>query len=683
MAFSLGSIFVNLTCNTAQFLTGMEKGSVAARKLGKDVRAGTGEVSTALAALGPVGQQAGSVLEMVGNRAGDAFDVAAKKGRGLGTLLSGALLGGVTAVAGGLFGLAESAADVGSKIFESSEKTGIAAGQMSGLMALTKETGGNFDGLTTSLARAGANLEKAIIAPGSQSARILAQVMGGAKQLSDVGLLPMGDRLQTVMQHIFALNDVGERNTALNALLGRGWTENISTLKLLAQQGYAPAIAKAHDFGIYFDDAHAAQARQMQIALDELAGNFKRIGLAIGQWAIPLIHGMTIGMQGMSAQWERFTKLCGAGVALLAGDLRAARDLWNESKQAADRAGQAQTDFLVHLDSVTRSEKTAGDEETHLTGTVKKHREELDHLTAAQRRQNAELERFRELLATSQTLAEWGHGAPSTPPGLNIPALGPMPAALGGVSLPGAPPSAAVPSSLELNFRNALTAMSQEGDAFTGKLSNAFITLADNWEGALAHMVVTGKANFRQILGGFEESVLKAGMQKGTSMLLGALGIHGGGAKPDGTQGNPLYVKSADRVGGILGGAGGGEGGGEGEEGQGTSTFSNMVGGLKNVAGSAWSALSSIGSFFGGFLAEGGSVDPHHAYIVGEKHPEFFVPRASGAVVPSLSTQQLRPLNFTANYHINTPNADSFRRSQAQTIADAYRTMVVTHGRNS
>jgi hypothetical protein len=35
----------------------------------------------------------------------------------------------------------------------------------------------------------------------------------------------------------------------------------------------------------------------------------------------------------------------------------------------------------------------------------------------------------------------------------------------------------------------------------------------------------------------------------------------------------------------------------------------------------------SIFSLFGGFLAEGGDVTPGKAYVVGEEHPEFFIPK--------------------------------------------------------
>lgn len=73
---------------------------------------------------------------------------------------------------------------------------------------------------------------------------------------------------------------------------------------------------------------------------------------------------------------------------------------------------------------------------------------------------------------------------------------------------------------------------------------------------------------------------------------------------------------------------------------------------------------------------------PGKAYVVGERHPEFFLPKSPGAVVPSLRAQQLQPIHYSPTYNINTPDADSFRRSQAQIAAEGYRHVAMMHARN-
>ncbi|HLZ08588.1 MAG TPA: hypothetical protein VKT80_08380, partial [Chloroflexota bacterium] len=72
---------------------------------------------------------------------------------------------------------------------------------------------------------------------------------------------------------------------------------------------------------------------------------------------------------------------------------------------------------------------------------------------------------------------------------------------------------------------------------------------------------------------------------------------------------------------------------------------------------------------------------PNRAYIVGEKHPEFFVPRQPGHVSPSLELGGSR--HMTINMHIHgVHDADSFRKSQAQVHADLRNEMDRSYYRN-
>ena len=60
--------------------------------------------------------------------------------------------------------------------------------------------------------------------------------------------------------------------------------------------------------------------------------------------------------------------------------------------------------------------------------------------------------------------------------------------------------------------------------------------------------------------------------------------------------------------------------------------------GLKGLFGSSGGGgglLSTIGSFIGGFFADGGQPPMNKASIVGEKGPELFVPRSAGTIVPN------------------------------------------------
>ena len=72
------------------------------------------------------------------------------------------------------------------------------------------------------------------------------------------------------------------------------------------------------------------------------------------------------------------------------------------------------------------------------------------------------------------------------------------------------------------------------------------------------------------------------------------------------------------------------------------------------------SVPSSVGS-----LLKAGSTQPGRAYIVGERQPELFVPHSAGTVIPSVPSGGSTN-NTTVIQNINTPDADSFKRSSGQ-----------------
>ena len=74
---------------------------------------------------------------------------------------------------------------------------------------------------------------------------------------------------------------------------------------------------------------------------------------------------------------------------------------------------------------------------------------------------------------------------------------------------------------------------------------------------------------------------------------------------------------------------------------------------------------------------------PGKAYVVGEKHPEFFVPKQAGQVAPSLKMGGDTVHHTTVNFHVHgVQDVDSFRRSQSQIFGDMHRQMTIAHARN-
>jgi hypothetical protein len=81
--------------------------------------------------------------------------------------------------------------------------------------------------------------------------------------------------------------------------------------------------------------------------------------------------------------------------------------------------------------------------------------------------------------------------------------------------------------------------------------------------------------------------------------------------------------------------------------------------------------LGNMGRAFGGFRAAGGDVMPGRAYAVGEKRPEVFMPDLAAS---SSSGAGSRTTNVNlGGFHVHgVQNADSFHRSESQIYANLH-----------
>jgi hypothetical protein len=137
---------------------------------------------------------------------------------------------------------------------------------------------------------------------------------------------------------------------------------------------------------------------------------------------------------------------------------------------------------------------------------------------------------------------------------------------------------------------------------------------------------------------GMVKDSVKSAMHSGLGAIGGALGIHGNG-NPTGKVGDPFHVIVAGGAVARPGGAAvplaaGNNSGGIG------GFFKALFGGKSpNAAGSvagADSGATDTASWFGGMMAEGGSVDPGKIYGIAEAgEAEWFTPRTSGTVTPA------------------------------------------------
>lgn len=190
-------------------------------------------------------------------------------------------------------------------------------------------------------------------------------------------------------------------------------------------------------------------------------------------------------------------------------------------------------------------------------------------------------------------------------------------------------------------------------------LHSAFEKLGDN----LTELLTGGKTNFGKMFQDIGKQMVHSTVTKGLQTGLGALGAKLGfdlggalGGKPDGTKDNPIWVRmaAAAGLGGLTPALAGipGEGEGVGEE---SAAGAGGLAGILGHLGPLGGVLAKLGGLFGGGSAgggvfsmlagliphaEGGTVSPSRAYLVGERGPEILM-NTSGYVASNAASQRL------------------------------------------
>lgn len=100
------------------------------------------------------------------------------------------------------------------------------------------------------------------------------------------------------------------------------------------------------------------------------------------------------------------------------------------------------------------------------------------------------------------------------------------------------------------------------------------------------------------------------------------------------------------------------------------SLFGDM-GKTGSVGGWAGQALSWAGTLFGGARASGGSVATGHAYMVGERGPEMFVPSSAGAILPTGSQAGGQRSEYNINVTVPAGSSQETRRAAAAGAREA------------
>ena len=204
-------------------------------------------------------------------------------------------------------------------------------------------------------------------------------------------------------------------------------------------------------------------------------------------------------------------------------------------------------------------------------------------------------------------------------------------------------------TTLSGSFRTTLNEFVQQSRDTASQVKEIFTNSLQSVNGALSSSLTayahTSRQYWRDVREGLSGSargiaggILNTGMQKAEGAALGALGF---GAKADGSQANPLWVKIVGAVGSIGGAAS-----------SGISSILSRFSGSKTLStggsdplgliapgavdtASAFGTGGGFSSLFQGFFASGGDVVSDRPAIIGEKGPEMFIPKTAGTIVPN------------------------------------------------
>jgi hypothetical protein len=217
----------------------------------------------------------------------------AEVSKGMSAAMSSGFLAaaGVAAALGvSLLKLARDAAQTADKMGDLSEATGLSTDALAAMDQAAHESDESFDALTQTLARLGVNIEKALRDPGGQAAKSLRNLMGSAQDVANLGLLPMDQRIQTVLERIYKLRDEGTRNLALNEQLGKGYLGVAESLKKLAE-GYEDVKRRSEESGRALTDEQKRQGDELKkswMALTDVLEDFTR---KFGVQLVPMVTG--------------------------------------------------------------------------------------------------------------------------------------------------------------------------------------------------------------------------------------------------------------------------------------------------------------------------------------------------------------------------------------------------------
>lgn len=269
MSNLLGNILVSLGFDGAGFFSGMDKAQVVAKNTGKEIEgAFRGMGSAVEAALGPLsafGGVAGQALDKIGHAANSALQSVTKfaGGGGLG-LMAGAAAGATAAVLAAdaaFVGIAIHATENANKMYEMSQKTGVAVGTLSAFSSVGQIFGVSADSMGKALEKM--NKSAFAAANSADDTKSAYGRLGIAVKDADGQLRPTSDLLLDVADKFSKMPDGIAKTAYAMQIFGKAGAEMIPFLNE-GKDGIKEYTDAATKMGAVLTNEAAASAHQFQ-----------------------------------------------------------------------------------------------------------------------------------------------------------------------------------------------------------------------------------------------------------------------------------------------------------------------------------------------------------------------------------------------------------------------------------
>lgn len=267
---------------------------------------------------GVVGKDLSNALAVVSPRLSSLTSTATAAAGSMATLAGGAVIGaaalgamlvGAIALAKGIFDLAKSTSDYGSKIFDAAQKTNFTVETLSGLDIILRTTGGSLESLIPSLGIFQTNMVKARETGSAMSKTF--------KELN----IDTTNQEKAFRQAITALAALGETETQTakaKELFGRASKDVLGIIKA-TPAGLDAELKKLEEMGLLLTGPMAAAADAFGDQLEILNIQFAALGRTIGFEVIPVLtifmQDLSRALTGSAESWRGWAEVVKTSVA--------------------------------------------------------------------------------------------------------------------------------------------------------------------------------------------------------------------------------------------------------------------------------------------------------------------------------------------------------------------------------